>query len=182
MNVNEFAERIVFATTLDEKLAGPGELSFSADENRVPKVGAIAMPGRPVGLAMQTGPGAAQPPSDSNLENEQARGQLLHFLANHELLATELMALVLLKFPDAPHGLRQGVLVALQEEQEHTRLYLKRMKECGVEFGSFPLSGHFWRVVEPMRSPIDFVSRLSLTFEQSKLIPVLLIDNISMEV
>jgi len=128
------------------------------------------VPGRPVGLQMRHDSGGnVQPPSDDKLENELARGQLLHFLANHELLATELMALVLLKFPDAPRAFRQGVLVTLREEQEHTRMYIRRMKECGVEFGRFPLSGQFWRVVEPMKSPMDFVSRLSLTFEQANL-------------
>ena len=168
-SISDFAERVLFGTTLEEKLDGPGPLSGAVDRIRDSTVRSIATPGRPEGLFMQKGPGAARPPSDSNLENESARGQPLHFLANHELLATELMALVLLKFPDAPHAFRQGVLVTLQEEQEHTRLYLKRMKECGVEFGSFPLSGHFWRVVEPMQSPMDFVSRLSLTFEQANL-------------
>ena len=83
------------------------------------------------------------------LENEYARGQLLHFLANHELLATELMALVLLKFPEAPRAFRQGILVTLQEEQEHTRMYMRRMKECGVELGSHPLK---WSVLASRRT------------------------------
>jgi hypothetical protein len=48
-------------------------------------------------------------------------------------------------------------------------MYLRRMKECGVEFGSWALSGQFWKIVEPMQSPMDFVSRLSLTFEQANL-------------
>ena len=168
MDVTEFAEQIVFGTSLEEKLQRPGKLTFgtsvSVDVQR------LVTPGRPNGLQMSMDPGVnAQPPSDHQLENEKSRGQLLHFLANHELLATELMALVLLKFPDAPKAFRQGVLVTLQEEQEHTRMYLQRMKECGVEFGSFPLSGQFWRVVEPMQTPMDFVSRLSLTFEQANL-------------
>lgn len=168
MDVTEFAEQIVFGTSLEEKLQRPGKLTFgtkgSIDVQR------LVTPGRPDGLQMSMDPGLnAQPPGDHQLENEKARGQLLHFLANHELLATELMALVLLKFPDAPKAFRQGVLVTLQEEQEHTRMYLRRMKECGVEFGSFPLSGQFWRVVEPMQTPMDFVSRLSLTFEQANL-------------
>lgn len=168
MNVNEFAEQIVFGTTLEDKLLVPGKLSF--EKSASVDVERLIVPGRPDGLQMSMDPGAnAQPPGDHQLENEKSRGRLLHFLANHELLATELMALVLLKFPDAPKAFRQGVLVTLQEEQEHTRMYLRRMKECGVEFGSFPLSGQFWRVVEPMGSPMDFVSRLSLTFEQANL-------------
>ena len=169
MNITQFAEQIVFGKTLEDKLLVPGKLTHDLDY-RGPNVESLLAPGRPGGLEMQHAPGSgAQAPSDELLENEQARGQLLHFLANHELLATELMALVLLKFPDAPHAFRQGVLVTLQEEQEHTRMYIARMKECGVEFGSFPVSGQFWRIVEPMQSPMDFVSRLSLTFEQANL-------------
>ncbi len=168
MNVTELAEQIVFGTTIEDKLAVPGRLSFDAFDG--PDVSSLGSPCRPVGLQMQHAAGQGnQPPAESRLESESGRGQLLHFLANHELLATELMALVLLKFPNAPRAFRQGVLVTLQEEQEHTRMYLRRMGECGVEFGSFPLSGQFWRVVEPMQSPMDFVSRLSLTFEQANL-------------
>jgi len=170
MNVTQFAEQIVFGKTLEDKLLVPGKLTHDLNYRGRPNVESLLAPGRPAGLEMQHAPGSgAQAPSDDVLENEQARGQLLHFLANHELLATELMALVLLKFPDAPHAFRQGVLVTLQEEQEHTRMYIARMKECGVEFGSFPVSGQFWRIVEPMQSPMDFVSRLSLTFEQANL-------------
>ncbi len=172
MNVTQFAEQIVFGKTLQDKLLVPDKLTHDLSRSSIdrPNVDSLLAPGRPRELKMLDSPGAgAAAPGDDHLENEQARGQLLHFLANHELLATELMALVLLKFPDAPHAFRQGVLVTLREEQEHTRMYLKRMKECGVEFGSFPVSGQFWRIVEPMQSPMDFVSRLSLTFEQANL-------------
>jgi uncharacterized ferritin-like protein (DUF455 family) len=103
------------------------------------------------------------------LEQERERGRLLHFFANHELLATELMALVLLRFPDAPAAFRRGVFQTLKDEQLHTRLYLERMKECGIHFGELPVSGYFWRAVSSMESPIDYVAGLSLTFEQANL-------------
>lgn len=170
MNITQFAEQIVFATTLDDKLRSPGKLTYDSGDRRSARFATVRCPSRPKGMEMQLGDASAiAPPSDHLLENEKPRGQLLHFLANHELLATELMALVLLKFPDAPIAFRRGVLVTLQEEQEHTRMYLRRMKDCGVEFGSYPLSGQFWKVVEPMNCPMDFVSRLSLTFEQANL-------------
>lgn len=170
MNVTEFAEQIVFGKTLEDKLIAPTRLSHDRGVRNRPDVRSLVAPNRPVGLEMRHDPSSTvSPPSDDQLENERSRGQLLHYLANHELLATELMALVLLKFPDAPHAFRQGVLVTLQEEQEHTRMYIKRMRECGVEFGAYPLGGRFWRIVEPMQSPMDFVSRLSLTFEQANL-------------
>ena len=169
MKLSEFVEQILFGTTLAEKLADPGAITNFNDDGALRRDRSLAAPGRTRDLKMHDGPGAATPPGDEELENEKARGRLLHFLTNHELLATELMALVLWKFPDAPIEFRRGVLVTLREEQEHTRLYLNRMQELGVEFGSYPLSGHFWRVVEPMQSPMDFVSRLSLTFEQANL-------------
>ena len=170
MNITEFAEQIVFGKTLEEKLAAPGRLSLDPNRKQRKSIGPIAAPGRPYGLEMRTsGHVGTTRPRDDNLENEAERGKLLHFLANHELLATELMALVLLKFPDAPHAFRQGVLVTLQEEQAHTQMYIDRMHECGVEFGTYPVSGQFWQVVAPMESPMDFVSRLSLTFEQANL-------------
>ena len=168
MNVAEFAERVLFGTTLGDKLAPAACVNDFTPRSPV-NVDSLPSPGRDISIRMHHGPGAAQAPADADLEKEEARGRLLHFLANHELLATELMALVLLKFPDAPDAFRRGVFVTLQEEQEHTRLYLERMQECGIPFGSQPLSGHFWRVVEPMRTPMDFVSRLSLTFEQANL-------------
>jgi uncharacterized ferritin-like protein (DUF455 family) len=170
MNITEFAEQIVFGKTIEQKLASPGRLSIDPNRRQRKPVGRIVAPGRPYGLEMRTGPkGNTPPPHDNTLENETERGKLLHFLANHELLATELMALVLLKFPDAPHAFRQGVLVTLQEEQAHTQMYIDRMRDCGVEFGTYPVSGQFWQIIEPMQSPMDFVSRLSLTFEQANL-------------
>ena len=79
------------------------------------------------------------------------------------------MALVLLRFPDAPAAFRKGVLQTLKDEQEHTQLYLRRMKECGVHFGELPVSGYFWRSVSVMENPMDYVSSLCLTFEQANL-------------
>ncbi len=167
MELREFAERILFATTLDEKLAAPENL---VDERPGPAIDAPEMPGRPSGLTFKpAGSGRSDFPGLNRLEQETERGRLLHFFANHELLATELMALVLLRFPEAPASFRRGVLQTLREEQEHIRLYLKRMRECGIEFGALPVSGYFWRAVSPMDSPLDFVTGISLTFEQANL-------------
>ena len=43
------------------------------------------------------------------------------------------------------------------------------MKQCGVEFGELPLSDYFWKSVSSMEDPLDYVTRLSLTFEQANL-------------
>lgn len=168
MEIREFAERVLWATTLDEKLAPPGaELT---DDRPGPPVPAPEHPGRPAELRFKPPGGRNRDfPDLRALEQERERGRLLHFFANHELLATELMALVLLRFPDAPAAFRRGVVQTLQEEQDHTRMYCRRMAECGLTFGEMPVSGYFWRAVSPMAHPIDFVAGLSLTFEQANL-------------
>src|SRR5882672_8325215 len=167
MELREFAERVLFATTLNDKLSCPATIT---DERPGAALVTPAMPGRPAELRFKDPhSGKMHFPSAHRLERERERGLLLHFFANHELLATELMALVLLKFPEAPAAFRRGVLRTLKEEQEHTRLYLQRMEECGIHFGEIPVSGYFWRSIAGMENPMDYVAGLSLTFEQANL-------------
>ncbi len=167
MELRDFAERVLFATTLEEKLRAPEAIT---DEHPGAPLLQVEAPGRPAELQFKAqGSGKADFPSVHRLEKEQERGRLLHFFANHELLATELMALALLRFPDAPEAFRRGLLQTLKDEQAHTRLYLARMRQCGIQFGELPVSGYFWRSVSTMESPLDYVARLSLTFEQANL-------------
>ena len=165
--VREIAERILFGTTLEEKLTPPPP--EVGDEQRGEAIAVPRSPSRPKGLELRSDGVRAEFPGTVGIEDEKQRGKLLHFFANHELLATELMALVLLKFPEAPPEFRSGVLRTLKEEQMHTKLYLKRMAECGVDFGDLPVNGFFWNTVSSMTSPLDYVTRLSLTFEQANL-------------
>ncbi|MDA7643727.1 ferritin-like domain-containing protein [Verrucomicrobiales bacterium] len=167
MELHEFAERVLLATTLEEKLAPPN--SRLVDESRGEAKISPSMPGRPDALIFERLGTRTALPSLARLGDDKDRGRLLHFFANHELLAAELMALVLLKFPDAPADFRMGVAKTLQEEQMHTRLYMKRLGECGVSFGSEPVNGFFWKAVSTMQTPADYVSRLCLTFEQANL-------------
>jgi len=167
MELREFASQILFATTLKEKLLCPAAIT---DEKPGPPLATPAVPGRPAELRFKaSGTARDHFPGIRRLEQAAERGKLLHYFANHELLATELMALVLLRFPDAPAAFRKGILQTLKDEQEHTRLYLERMEECGIHFGDLPVSGYFWRSVSTMENPMDYVSSLCLTFEQANL-------------
>jgi len=167
MELRELAERVLFATTLEEKLRCPAGIT---DEQPGRALATPTMPGRPRELVFKaTGTARGEFPGTQHLEQERERGRLLHFFANHELLATELMALVLLKFPDAPAAFRKGVLETLKDEQQHTRWYVERMKASGIHFGELPVSGYFWRAVSGMESPMEYVAGLSLTFEQANL-------------
>ncbi|MGE9270255.1 MAG: DUF455 family protein [Verrucomicrobiales bacterium] len=168
MTVREFAERVLHGTSLEEKLAPP-PVGGLEDVARGRALAVPDLPGRPPELKLVPQGVRAEFPGTSRIEDDRERGRLLHFFANHELLATELMALVLLKFPDAPAEFRAGVLKTLKEEQMHTKLYLRRMEACGVAFGELPVNGFFWDLVAPMSTPLDYVTRLSLTFEQANL-------------
>ena len=167
MEIRAFAKQVLFGDTLDVKLERPG--SDLTDESPGPAFHTPDAPGRPADLRMSPAGERSAMPTQPELETDDGRGRFLHYLANHELLAAELMALVLLKFPDAPRAFRAGVARTLQEEQMHTRLYMHRMSECGIAFGSLPVNGFFWKCVSPMDDPVDYVTRLSLTFEQANL-------------
>lgn len=167
MEIREFAERLLFTTALEEKLHMPQQIS---DHTPGSAIVTPRYPGRPEALRLDHHTRAKIPfPSVNDLDKAQARGHVLHFFANHELLALELMALVLLRFPEAPISFRRGVLRTISEEQQHMRLYMERMASCGVEFGEIPVNDFFWNCISDMRDPMDYVTRLSLTFEQANL-------------
>lgn len=170
MQMREAAERILFAQSLEEKLLLAPDLSAGVgDDDPGRAITLPDCPGRPDELLISSKGVRASFPGVNKLDDDRERGVMLHFLANHELLAAELMALVLLRFPDAPKEYRRGVYEAMREEQMHTRMYLRRMKDCGIHFGELPVNDYFWRLVAPMETPMDFVTRLNLTFEQANL-------------
>jgi uncharacterized ferritin-like protein (DUF455 family) len=170
MKLNDFAKTILLGTRLheDKLIELDGELSLERsgfeDSFSVP-----LFPGRPLDLSLLSKRGKASFPALHLLHKPEVRGEVLHFFANHELLAMELMALVLLRFPDAPADFRMGIARTIQEEQSHLRLYIARMTELGVCFGDLPVSEYFWKTMKQMSSPIDFVVQMSLTFEQANL-------------
>ena len=114
MELRDFAGQVLFAMTLEEKLRCPADIT---DEQPGPPVATPDLPGRPAELRFKlSGTARGGFPGIRHLEQDRERGRLLHFFANHELLATELMALVLLRFPDAPAAFRKGVLQTLKDE------------------------------------------------------------------
>ena len=168
MEVKEFAEQVLFGTTLEDKLIDGGRYQRGHPGS---PIAAPGEPGRPQSLALGgwNDRDRVRFREVRGFHSEKERGLVLHFFANHELLAIELMALALLKFPDAPEKFRRGLYGILREEQEHLRLYIERMRGIGVEFGEIPVSDFFWRCISPVETPIEFVTRLSLTLEQANL-------------
>jgi uncharacterized ferritin-like protein (DUF455 family) len=126
-----------------------------------------ATPGRPHALRFPTAsPGV---PFPRDLTTAEARGVVLHFFANHELLALELMALGILRFAAAPPAFLAGLATVMVDEQRHLAGYLARMEACGVPLGSVPVNRFFWDALAPVEEPLRFVAGLSLTFEQANL-------------
>ncbi|MEC9129925.1 MAG: DUF455 family protein, partial [Verrucomicrobiota bacterium] len=166
MELRALAERILLHPDLEVKLTCPDKVT---DENPGKPVLRDLSPERNQVLQFKDHQGDTSFPALHTLEKDETRGRVLHFFANHELLATELMALVLLKFPEAPKAFRRGILKTLKDEQEHTRMYVRRLADMGMVFGQFPVNGYFWKMIAPMSTPMDYVSRLSLTFEQANL-------------
>jgi uncharacterized ferritin-like protein (DUF455 family) len=171
----ELLRRILLGGGLEDKLHGAGlsyeDLEWEPARNPIEIQDAPGREGalRPRSVS-ESGKSAAAFPGRRELKSSApARGRLLHFFANHELLAIESMAYVLLRFPDADPGFRRGVFHILREEQEHFRAYLARMREYGVGFGEVPLNLYFWNSLRGMASPLEYAAMMSLTFEQANL-------------
>ena len=165
MELRELAEAVLFSERIEDKLQSPEALS---DER--PGLPADALwPARPEALRLDLERERGPFPSLSALESERVRGEVLHFFANHELLAMELMALMLLRFPDAEPGWRMGLARTLLDEQRHMGIYLRRMADFGVAFGDRAPSAFFWTVLAGGPTPMDFAVGMSLTFEQANL-------------
>ena len=161
MTLQAWAERVLLGTTLDDKRAPP------SGSDRPAPFALPALPGRPPALAF--GGTRGEPPRPGQLRTDADRGRVLHVFANHELLALELMALAILRFPDAPPAFRRGLAGVAREEQEHLAAYLDRMADCGVALGDAPVSSFFWDALAPVQDLGGFVAGLSLTLEQANL-------------
>ena len=111
--IREFAEAVLFETDMRRKLHAPA--SFT-DDKPGPSVAAPSAPGRPRFVPLRTSKVIPPAPTPSGIEEERNRGLALHSFAHHELQALELMALALLRFPDAPSGFRRGLVKILIDE------------------------------------------------------------------
>lgn len=167
MELSELARLVLESSRIEDKLHSPASLSDERPWEARTKI--PCAPARPPRLSFDDRRPRARFPSPGLLHDPEARGRALHFFANHELLAVELMAVCLLRFPEAPPSFRLGVGRTLLEEQDHLRRYRERMSQLGVGLGDVPVGGHFWRVLARMGSPLEYVAGMSMVFEQANL-------------
>lgn len=139
----------------------------------------VARPARSPELEMRGG--AARLPRPAELASPRARATCLRRFAHHELMAVELFAWALLRWPELAPELRRDLALALADEQRHCRMYLERLRAHGEEFGDEPLSDYFWKHVPAIhahpRGPLAFLAAMGLTLEQANLDFTLLYAN-----
>jgi len=165
MELRTFAAGIIEATTLAGKLEPPPG-DFTDREPGLPT--RYAEPVRPPLLDILPGGDVRVPPPEG-MHDPVQRARILHALANHELQAAEIFAWAVLAFPAAPAAFRRGCAAIIADEQRHCRLYTGRLESLGLRFGDLPVSGHFWRKVEDIHTPLEFVCTMGLTFENANL-------------
>lgn len=165
MEIRDWCIRILSGDTLEEKLLNPPSLT---DHDPGPAI-LWDTPSRPIGMEFKKHSRKEKLPKLHEHASADKRAICLHRFAGHELLAVEVMAYALLAFPEAPKHFRKGLANTLKEEQEHVRLYTKRLLEMGIQFGDMPLYKHFWAYTKFLHSPLEYVSVMSLTFEMANL-------------
>ena len=171
-SIQQVAEQLLFGKTLQDKLVSfqiqhllhPTKSETTDVSSTVFK--RPELPGRPPELAFSEKERVLFP---KNFEDCNARGIAMHFFANHELLAIELMALCLLRFPHSPQKFQKGLLAIIKEEQEHLQLYIEGAKRLGVALGTLPVNRFFWDALGDMKTPYEFIVGMGLTFEQANL-------------
>lgn len=128
-------------------------------------------PCRAPGLAMSVGVGRLPKPGE--LVHREARALCLARFAHHELMAVELFAWALVRWPEAPAGLRNGFVRALADEQRHCRLYLARLSAHGGRLEDHAHPDYFWKQAPAIAaSPHGvraYLAAMGLTLEQANL-------------
>lgn len=162
MELRAWAERILFEPELDRKLAAPpARLSDTSPGTSLRP----DSPARTASLKFCGRKEAPPMPPPVTFTEPRRRGIAHHIMANHELQALEVMAFVLLAFPEAPSEFRLGMAPIMRDEQRHTRMHVDRAAELDVPFGSLPVNGYFWGKARTFESVLDYLAGLPLTFE-----------------
>jgi len=168
MHYREWAQQLLMGTELTEKLFQEKNLDFSTES-----VGSFILPRTPGRSAkLKFDNLQIKFPKRGSFHQDDRRALALHFFANHELLAIEMMAAALLRYPDITEDdilLKKGLVKTIQDEQKHLKLYLHRMNDLGLQLGDFPLNDFFWRQLEQLKTPANFYALMALTFESANL-------------
>lgn len=173
MNIYDYAHKIFYSGDLKSKLIDPSvvsELNGRAQPVSLEDISPVR--DRDISFSDKQ----LKFPKKGSLSAEKKRGIALHFFANHELLAIEMMACALLHLEHDREleeleylKIKRGLLTTIKDEQKHLKLYINRMKDFGVNFGDYPLNDFFWRQMAKVKSLSEYLSVIAITFEGANL-------------
>lgn len=170
MNIHDYAKNIVEGENLADKLIPINEVNDYKYKSSFCKYQLKNQPSRSSKIKISEK--RLKFPKVGALHLPEKRAVALHFFANHELLAIEMMAGFILKFQEnSPvlEKMKASVLSTLSDEQKHFGFYVNRMNSLGIEFGDYPLNDFFWKQFEEIKTPEQFFALMSLTFESANL-------------
>ena len=162
MEIREFADRILNSDRLESKLTRFAD-PVSDDQPGVSL--RVTEPARPANLTIAPRRTAPAMPKPGAFFDPSKRAIAHHIMANHELQALEVMAFVLIAFPDAPPEFRRGMIDVMADEQRHTRMHVERAAVLGLQFGELPVNGYIWKKARQFQSELDYLAGLPLMFE-----------------
>ena len=166
MELRAFAERILLSPSIEAKL----EPLITPVEDREPGLAVrIETPARPENLRFAAPRTTPSMPHPLALGEESKRAVAHHIMANHELQALEVMAWVLLAFPEAPAEFRSGIVRVMADEQRHTRMHIERAARLGLEFGQLPVNCYIRKQTRSFETLLDYIAVLPLVFEARNL-------------
>ena len=166
MELREFAERILLSESLDNKLA---RVAGPLTDERPGVAWRPERPARPKELQFAARRTAPVMPKPGAFKDEKNRAIAHHIMANHELQALEVMAWVLVVFPEAPAEFRRGLANVMADEQRHTRMHIERAATLGLRFGELPVNSYIWQKAQEFDGVLDYLAGLPLLFEGANL-------------
>lgn len=166
MELRDFASGVLLSEDLESKVRRPQE-PMTDEHPGEPLV--IRTPARPECLKFAQRRTAPAMPKAAALHVAEKRAIAHHIMANHELQALEVMAMVVLAFPEAPADFRSGLGEIMKDEQRHTRLHVQRASELGLGFGDLPVNGYIWTKALEYSTVLEYICGLPLVFEGGNL-------------
>ncbi len=162
MEIRDFAERVLCQRELSVKLTAPDGPVTDAGPGPAVR---LEQPTRSDDLQFAPRRAAPQMPAPGAFADPLKRAVAHHIMANHELQALEVMAWMLLAFPESPPEFRRGLVQVMQDEQRHTRMHAERAQVLGVRFGKLPVNCYIWTKAMAFQSELDYLAGLPLVFE-----------------
>lgn len=185
MDLQTYAYQVLNARTLAEKLKRPSKLSLGAEHDEVvydldnqplPDLGLDGVRAKDLDSSALSSQNPSVKPASKRAFPKQhqwrepwAKAMIFHQFANHECMAMDIMACMLLRFPRAEKAFRLGLAHAMREEQEHASLYLEQVERHGFAWGDFASNRMFYTALAQANTLAEYLAGLCLTFEQANL-------------